>query len=130
MKKRFSVYLVIAVLALIAGIPTVRSTFGHDATPAAGSGVSRVVLVGANPPEYMAGVLELIRVDVAPGAALAAHSHPGIQIASIASGELTYTVVVGEVRIERVSVDNAAAVIEIMKDKGLYTGIMFVSSKG
>lgn len=133
MKKRISLYGLIAMVALLAGMQTIQSTFGHVATPAAGSGVSRVVLVGANPPDYVNETLELIRVEVAPGAALPAHSHPGVQIASIVAGELTYSVVVGEVHIERTGVNGTPVSVEIMKAGAttvLHAGDAVVETEG
>jgi len=114
MKKQFSFYLLIALAALFAGVQSFQYTLGQDATPAAGGGVSRVVLVGANPPEFTGETLELIKVQVLPGAELPPHSHPGIQIASIAAGELTYTVLVGEVQIQRAGADGSPAAAEVM----------------
>ena len=114
MNKRISMYFLIAVVALFAGMQSFQLTLGQDATPTAGGGVSRVVLVGANPPEYEDETLELIKVEVLPGAALPPHSHPGIQIASIAAGQLTYTVLVGEVQIQRAGVDDGPVTAEVM----------------
>lgn len=38
---------------------------------------------------------------IAPGAQLAAHIHPGVQLASVVSGTLTYTVVSGTATVKR-----------------------------
>jgi quercetin dioxygenase-like cupin family protein len=45
--------------------------------------------------------LELVRYVIQPGTTLATHVHPGVQIAAIASGRLTYTVLRGEVPVTR-----------------------------
>lgn len=45
--------------------------------------------------------LSLVRYTIAPGAQLAPHVHPGIQMASIVSGVLTYRVVAGTATVQR-----------------------------
>lgn len=44
-----------------------------------------------------------MRYTIAPGAQLPAHIHPGVQVASIQSGSLTYTVVNGTATVRRSS---------------------------
>ena len=39
------------------------------------------------------------RVTIAPGASIPPHEHPGTQVAAIVAGELTYTVLTGEVAV-------------------------------
>jgi len=64
--------------------------------------VVREALAAADNPAGGRGrTLGLSRVDVQPGAKLALHRHPGVQIARIDRGVLTYTVVDGRVDVMR-----------------------------
>lgn len=45
--------------------------------------------------------LTLVRYTIAPGTVLDSHVHPGIQMASVLSGTLTYRIVSGTARVER-----------------------------
>ncbi len=65
--------------------PVVREALAQDVDPAGAKGRT----------------LGLSRVDVQPGAQLALHRHPGVQIARIDQGVLTYTVVTGAVNVWR-----------------------------
>jgi len=65
--------------------PVVREALAQDVNPAGAKGRT----------------LGLSRVDVPAGAQLALHRHPGVQIARIARGTLTYTVVRGRVDVMR-----------------------------
>lgn len=68
------------------GEPVVREILGQTDDPP-----------GATPGQR----LSLVRYTIAPGAQLAAHVHPGIQMASIVSGVLTYRVVSGTAVVHR-----------------------------
>jgi quercetin dioxygenase-like cupin family protein len=70
------------------------------ATPAA-TGVTRTVLIGATPDNAPDQSLQLARYVILPGTMLPAHIHPGTQIASIQSGDLTYYVLTGTAEIHR-----------------------------
>jgi quercetin dioxygenase-like cupin family protein len=64
--------------------------------------VTRQALASTDNPAGGKGrTLGLSRVDVQPGAKLALHRHPGVQIARVARGVLTYTVVDGSVDVMR-----------------------------
>jgi len=54
-----------------------------------------------DPPGALGRTLTLVRYTIAPGANLVPHVHPGVQMASIESGSLTYTVVSGTARVQR-----------------------------
>lgn len=54
-----------------------------------------------DPPAAPGRTLTLIRYTIAPGAQLPAHVHPGVQLASIQSGSLSYTVVSGTATVKR-----------------------------
>lgn len=62
------------------------------------------------PPGAPGRTLTLIRYTIAPGAALAPHVHPGIQMAAIDSGTLTYTVESGTATVRRQGSDTTQAV--------------------
>lgn len=64
--------------------------------------VVRDVLAAGEPSAAPARNLELVRYTIQPGTALAAHRHPGMQLALIESGTLTYTVIEGEVTVHQV----------------------------
>jgi quercetin dioxygenase-like cupin family protein len=74
-----------------------------EATPA----VVREVLATGLPPAAPGQTLDLVRYTIQPGTTLAVHIHPGMQIAWVQSGELTYHVLKGEVQIGRAA--NASA---------------------
>ena len=65
-------------------VPVVRELLGHGLPPGA---------PGQN--------LDLVRYTIAPGATLPIHVHPGMQLAFIESGELTYHVLLGDVPVTR-----------------------------
>lgn len=54
-----------------------------------------------DPPGAPGRTLTLMRYTIAPGAKLSPHIHPGVQLASIESGTLTYTVVEGSTVVTR-----------------------------
>lgn len=71
-------------------------------TPGTTVAVQKDVLASeADPPGADGSTLTLIRYTIAPGAQLAPHIHPGVQLARIESGTLTYTVVSGTATVTR-----------------------------
>lgn len=54
-----------------------------------------------DPPGGTGSTLSLVRYTIAPGAKLVPHIHPGVQMARIESGTLTYTVVSGIALVRR-----------------------------
>lgn len=76
--------------------PTTSST---SATP--GEVVKEILGTDVDPPGGSGRTLTLIRYTVPAGAKLAPHIHPGVQMASIQSGRLTYTVVKGTAVVRR-----------------------------
>jgi len=96
--RRRSILVALCALLAVAGLsayagaqmagdpePVVREALAQDVNPAGAKGRT----------------LGLSRVDVQPGAQLALHRHPGVQIARIDQGVLTYTVVTGSVTVWR-----------------------------
>jgi quercetin dioxygenase-like cupin family protein len=75
-----------------------------DATPVP---VRRVLATGQSPlvPDQ---TLNLVRYDIPAGMVLPVHIHPGVQIAWVAAGELTYHVLKGEVQIGRAASASAS----------------------
>lgn len=75
-------------------------------TSAAGAGaaaevVKDVLAVTDDPPGAPGRTLTLIRYTIPAGAKLAPHVHPGVQLARITDGTLTYTVVEGTAAVRR-----------------------------
>lgn len=68
-----------------------------QATPA----TVREVLATGQPPAAPGQTLDLVRYDIPPGTTLAVHVHPGMQVAWVEAGELTYHVIKGSVQIGR-----------------------------
>lgn len=99
-----------------AGVPGGAAT----GTPVAGTPgpepVHREILGEMDhPPGAPARRLSLVRYTIAPGAALPPHVHPGVQMASIVSGTLTYRVISGSATVNRaVDATGAARATEIL----------------
>lgn len=60
-----------------------------------------VLAVAVDPPGAPGRTLTNIRYTIAPGAKLSPHIHPGIQLATIQSGALTYTIISGTADVTR-----------------------------
>jgi quercetin dioxygenase-like cupin family protein len=65
------------------------------------SAITSEVLGRAAPVTVENPELSLSRVTVMPGAVLPVHHHPGTQIGVVVQGELTYTVITGEIEWHR-----------------------------
>lgn len=63
--------------------------------------VKEILATDPTPPGADGYTLTLIRYTIAPGAELAPHVHPGVQMANIDSGTLTYTVISGTATVRR-----------------------------
>jgi mannose-6-phosphate isomerase-like protein (cupin superfamily) len=94
-----------AVVATAAGLSLLVSGVGIGVAVSAGAADDPVVVTRQSlaevkaPPGAPKRTLGLSKVVVMPGAVLAAHHHPGDQIAYIAEGVLTYTVEDGRARV-------------------------------
>ncbi|MDQ3653948.1 MAG: hypothetical protein M3457_02565 [Chloroflexota bacterium] len=100
---------VLLVVLVIAAFTGARSTAGvaQDATPMAGMdemdmpvgavGLTSVVLARISPPVTPDQELQLVRVDVAAGATVTAHTHPGTIALCLESGSPTFGVTQGTV---------------------------------
>jgi quercetin dioxygenase-like cupin family protein len=64
----------------------------------------------ADPPGAPGRTLSLVRYTIAPGAKLPPHVHPGVQMARIESGTLTYTIESGTAQVRRAGTKDHVAV--------------------
>jgi oxalate decarboxylase/phosphoglucose isomerase-like protein (cupin superfamily) len=82
--------------------PSADANAASTATTVAAEPVVREILDElVDPPGAVGRTLTLARYTIAPGAALSPHIHPGVQMASIESGTLTYTVESGTATVRR-----------------------------
>jgi len=91
-----------------AGTTAGGATPGTSAATTGGTGPGTTVAVvkdvlasEADPPGADGSTLTLMRYTIAPGAKLSPHIHPGVQLAHIEEGTLTYTVVSGTATVTR-----------------------------
>jgi quercetin dioxygenase-like cupin family protein len=89
----------IAVMGFLIGVPLAIGTAQDTATPAASPeatvGVVRHVLSESEPEAAAGQDLALVEYTIPAGAVLAIHIHPGVQMATVESGSLTYHVIEG-----------------------------------
>lgn len=105
--RRLTVSVLLVGLAL-AG-PRSLGGVAQEATPMAGMtdmpagavGLTSVVLARIAPAVAPGQELQLVRVEVAPGATVAAHTHPGTIALCLESGEVVFGVVEGAARVTR-----------------------------
>ncbi len=98
---RSRVLILLAVAAMVlAGLGSPALGAQPDSTPVPG-GVVREVLSSGDPASAPGDVLELVRYTIPAGTRLPAHTHPGMQVAQIVSGTLSYTVLEGTVPVTR-----------------------------
>lgn len=77
-----------------------------DATDAHEPAVQRDILGQVvDPPGAEHSTLSVVRYTIPAGAELHAHIHPGVQVARIEEGELTYTIEFGAATIRRAAAD-------------------------
>jgi quercetin dioxygenase-like cupin family protein len=82
--------------------PATSSASTTTATTAFTEPVVREILAATeDPPGAPGRTLTLARYTIQPGAKLPAHVHPGIQMAWIESGTLTYTIESGTAQVQR-----------------------------
>ncbi len=86
-----------SILAFVASLPlaigTAQDTATPEATPEAPAVVVREVLSSAEPEAAPGEVLALVEYTIPAGAVLIVHTHPGVQMATVESGVLTYHVI-------------------------------------
>jgi quercetin dioxygenase-like cupin family protein len=94
MWRKFMRKLIIAIVLLVSIVSIPWATAAQDnATPEASPVVVRDVLGSDQPDEAPGELLELSRYTIPAGFALPVHKHPGVQMATVESGTLTYHVV-------------------------------------
>ena len=91
----------VALDRLPAGVAQDAAGGARQATPAAGPVVVREVLGQGLPAAAPGQALALVHYTIPPATTLPPHVHPGVQVAHIVSGRLTYTVLTGEVPVAR-----------------------------
>lgn len=97
--RRAAIVVVAALFAAVAvGLPRGEA---RQATSTTTPAVSSQILATGLPLAAPGETLYLYRVTIEPGARIVPHTHPGTQVASIVAGDLTYTVLQGEVSITR-----------------------------
>ena len=82
---------------LLAGLAGVAA---QDATPDPYA-VERDVLAEGTPAAAPESALQLVRITIPPHAELAPHTHPGMQVSTVDSGTLLFTVIEGEAYLTR-----------------------------
>jgi quercetin dioxygenase-like cupin family protein len=87
-------------LGPIAAVALLIAGCGADG-PDAGAKIVGEVLVAGSPTSARGQELALRRVTIPPGQRLEPHTHPGMQIAEIVEGTLTYEVFEGTVEVYR-----------------------------
>ena len=97
MRRRSILAALCALVAVAALSAYAGAQIAGDPEPVAREALAQDV----NPAGAKGRTLGLSRVDVQPGAQLALHRHPGVQIARIDQGVLTYRVVTGAVNVWR-----------------------------
>jgi mannose-6-phosphate isomerase-like protein (cupin superfamily) len=98
---------VAAALAL-AGLAVFLGTSRGSSTPPA---AVRIPLATGFPSFAPGRQLTLMRVEVPPGTAFAPHRHPGMQVAYVVSGTLTYRVYRGAVKVYRGPADGTQKLV-------------------
>ena len=124
------VVLFVAVAIVLAGFGSSALSAQTDATPTPAPGVVREVLSSGDPAGAPGDVLELVRYTIPAGIQLPAHTHPGMQVAQIVSGTLSYTVLEGTVPVTRAG---TGEVVPITADSGEMTigpGDSFYEAEG
>jgi quercetin dioxygenase-like cupin family protein len=82
-------------------VPVLAASPAASAAATAPAVTVREVLATGQPPEAPGQTLDLVRYTIPPGTTLAVHIHPGMQVAWVASGQLTYHVLKGAVQFGR-----------------------------
>jgi quercetin dioxygenase-like cupin family protein len=120
---------IVAAAALVALAVFLGTGRGESTPPAA----VRIPLAAGLPSFAPGRQLTLMRVEIPPGAAFAPHRHPGMQIAYVLSGTLSYRVYRGSVKIYRGPADGnqrLVATITAGRSGQIEAGEWFVETPG
>ena len=99
--KRFATLVVVAVMAGTGCSSSEPVAADESATSTTVEVRSDVFADLVDPPGAEGRKLSLVRYTIAPGAKLVPHVHPGVQMARIESGTLTYTIESGTALVRR-----------------------------
>ncbi len=101
--RRFSIVAALVAVVLLGLLTLGRPiTVAQGATPAAASVGVKTDVLGSGQPDAAPGqALSGRRNTFAPGGFVPPHMHPGALVLHVESGELTYTVIEGTVRVQR-----------------------------
>lgn len=124
--KRFSAMMLALLGAFVMLLPTVAA---QDATPeATPAAVVREVINSGQPVAAEGQILELVRYHIPANISLPMHIHPGMQVAMVESGTLTYTVVEGEATYIRA--DGTTGILTAGETMDLLPGDSLVEPQG
>ena len=105
-----SVFAAAVLIVALAGSISLRGAWAQD--DPAFEGVTIEVFGSGEPSAAPGNALVLRRVTIEPEASLPPHSHPGAVTFTVASGELTYTLLAGEGTVQRASEDGEVGEVE------------------
>lgn len=126
---RLRIVLIVACLALVGlGAGSLEAQTGTP-TPT-GGGVVREVLSSGDPASAPGDILELVRYTIPAGTKLPAHTHPGMQVAQIVSGILSYTVLEGTVPVTRAASGMVEPVTAAIGEVEINPGDSFSEAEG
>lgn len=98
--RRAWLVVLLAVPLLLAGLAGVAAQDATPGTPVPPA-VERDVLAEGTPAAAPEDALQLVQYTIPPHIRLPAHTHPGMQVSTVESGTLLYTVVEGEASLTR-----------------------------
>jgi hypothetical protein len=94
---------------VLAGLAVFLGTSRGSSTPPA---AVRIPLATGFPAFAPGRQLSLMRVEIPPGTSFAPHRHPGMQVAYVVSGTLSYTVYRGAVRVYKGPADGTQTLVK------------------
>lgn len=122
---------IVTLMLLFLSAPGLALSAQADATPGAtpdAPAVVREVIAEGEPSAAPGMTLQLVRYTIPGDIALPAHVHPGMQVNTIVSGTLTYTVVEGEATITRA--DGTMETLSSGETTDLHAGDSLVEPEG
>ncbi len=130
-RARMRLVVLLAITAIVlAGFGSAALGAQTDATPTPSAGVVREVLSSGDPAGAPGDVLELVQYTIPAGTKLPAHTHPGMQVAQIVSGTLSYTVLEGTVPVTRAGTGEIVPVTGDSGEVAISPGDSFYEAEG
>jgi len=127
---RWILLLVTSTLAMSLGMLQVGAQSSTpEATPEQAT-VVRDVLADGNPEAAPGELLELVQYTIPGNITLPVHVHPGMQVSTIVSGVLLYTVVEGEAYLTRAGSDTPEVLTPESGETAIEPGDMLVEPEG